>query len=83
MYREMNIEEDVAWGTILADAVRHIAKALSEVGEESESNLLRRIQVQFNAELGTPSASATGSFVQACLENEFSPPPSGGNQTSR
>lgn len=65
MYREMNIQEDVAWGTILADAARHIAKALSEESEDSENILLEKIQAQLNAELNTPSSTATGGFVES------------------
>jgi hypothetical protein len=65
MYREMKIQEEVAWGTILADAARHIAKALSEGGEDSESNLLGKIQAQLNAELAMPSSVATGGFVDS------------------
>jgi hypothetical protein len=29
MYRDMNIDESVAWGTILADTARHIAMAMN------------------------------------------------------
>jgi len=64
MYREMNIQEDVAWGTILADTARHIARALSEEGDETEESLARRIMIQFNAELNSPSSPATGGFVE-------------------
>jgi len=65
MYRQMKIQEEVAWGTILADAARHIARALSEEGEESESTLLRKIVDQLNAELDTPSSAVTGGFVES------------------
>jgi hypothetical protein len=65
MYREMQIQEEVAWGTILADAARHIARALSEDGEDSESILLGKIRIQFNAELDAPSSVATGGFVES------------------
>ena len=64
MYREMNIEEEVAWGTILADAARHIAKALSEESEEAENTLLEIIRSQFNSELDAPTSPVTGSFVE-------------------
>lgn len=65
MYRQMKIQEDVAWGTILADTARHVARALSEEGEESESTLLRKIIDQLNAEIGTPSSGITGGFVES------------------
>ena len=65
MYREMNIQEEVAWGTILADAARHLARALSEEGDGSERTLLGKIRAQFNAELDAPSSAATGGFVES------------------
>ncbi len=63
MYRERNIAEDIAWGTILADAARHIARALSEDGEETEAALLENIRVQINEELAAPTSPATGEWV--------------------
>lgn len=63
MYREMNVEEAVAWGTILADAARHVARALSEKGEGPEAALLEKIRAELNAELDAPSSPATGGFV--------------------
>lgn len=65
MYCEMKIQEEVAWGTILADAARHIAKALSEEGEGSETDLLGKIQAQLNSELDAPSSPAIGGFVDS------------------
>jgi hypothetical protein len=65
MYREMKIQEEVAWGTILADAARHIARALSEEGEDSEITLLGKIRAQLNAELDMPSSAVTGGFVES------------------
>jgi hypothetical protein len=65
MYRQMNIQEEVAWGTIFADAARHVARALSEDGEDSEGTLLGKIRDQFNAELNAPSSAATGGFVES------------------
>jgi hypothetical protein len=55
----------VAWGEILADAARYIAKALSEEGEDFESTLLEKIQAQLNSELDMPSSAATGGFVHS------------------
>lgn len=65
MYREMNIQEEVAWGTILADAARHIAKALSEESEETVESLTHNIMAQFNAELSAPSSPTTGGFIES------------------
>lgn len=63
MYRARNIEEAVAWGTIFADAARHVARALSEQGEGPEAALLDKIRAELNAELDAPSSPATGCFV--------------------
>jgi hypothetical protein len=65
MYTEISINEEVAWGTILADAARHISRALSKGSEESESVLLAKIQSRLNAELDAPSSPAEGEFVQS------------------
>lgn len=65
MYREMNIPEELAWGTILADAARHIAKALSEQNEKSEDSLLELIRGHFNAELDAPTSPAAGGFIES------------------
>jgi hypothetical protein len=61
-YREMNIQEEVAWGTILADAARHIAMALAQEGIGSEATLVREIKAAFIAELSAPSSAASGGF---------------------
>lgn len=74
MYREMNIDEEFAWGTILADAARHIAMALTSEIHDGESTALKRIQAQFNAELAAPSSKASGEFISS---DNNSPPESG------
>lgn len=63
MYRDMNIDEEVAWGTILADAARHIAMALHSGFGQDEQETLAKIREKFNAELAAPSSDATGEFV--------------------
>jgi len=64
MYREtMGIEEEVAWGTILADAARHIAMALSSGSGGSELNSLAKIREKFNQELASPTSDVQGEFV--------------------
>lgn len=64
MYRAMQINEEVAWGTILADAARHIAIALSEENQDLEGIVLEKIRSHFNAELAAPSSPATGGFIE-------------------
>jgi hypothetical protein len=64
MYREtMNIAEEVAWGTILADVARHISAALHSGYGADEMASLREIRVQFDKELKNPTSEADGDFV--------------------
>lgn len=65
MYRETTkVPEEKAWGTILADAARHLADALeSGYGVDAQA-ALRKIQDSFNAELGDPTSDAEGGFVK-------------------
>lgn len=65
MYREsMGIEEEVAWGTILADAARHISKGLHSGYGESEEQSLEKIRKNFNGELAAPTSKVQGDFVK-------------------
>lgn len=59
----MGIDEAFAWGTILADAARHIARALQRDGHSSEADSLARLVSHFNDELAAPSAELRGGFV--------------------
>lgn len=65
MYREtMNIQEEKAWGTILADVARHLANALeSGYGSDAQASL-RQIRDNFIAEIGDPTSDAEGDFVK-------------------
>jgi len=64
MYRDgMGIEEEAAWGTILADAARHIARALQRDGNLSETENLAKLVSHFNDEVGAPSSELRGGFV--------------------
>jgi hypothetical protein len=64
MYRDgMGIDEEVAWGTILADAARHIAKALQGDGNLNEAESLTRLVAKFNEEVSVPSSELKGGFV--------------------
>lgn len=65
MYREtMNIPEEKAWGVILADVARHLAKALESGYSANEAESLEKIRNSFFAELGAPTSEAKGGFVQ-------------------
>lgn len=64
MYREtMNVEEETSWGTILADAARHIAIALHSGYGGSEEDSLAKMQKKFNEELANPTSTADGGFA--------------------
>lgn len=64
MYRDgMGIDEEVAWGTILADAARHIAKALQDSGNPNEIESLAKLVAKFNDEVSAPSSELKGGFV--------------------
>jgi hypothetical protein len=64
MYRDgMGIDEEVAWGTILADAARHIAKALQGGGNLNEAESLATLVAKFNEEVLLPSSELKGGFV--------------------
>jgi hypothetical protein len=65
MYAEStSIDEAKAWGTILADAARHIANALHEGYGQGSADSLQKIQAQMNAELDAPRSPAEGKFVK-------------------
>ena len=65
MYREtMNIEEELAWGTILADAARHISMALSQGTTSNAADSLMKIRKRFNEELSDPTSDVQGGFIE-------------------
>lgn len=64
MYRDgMGIDEEIAWGTILADAARHIAKALQSGSNLNETKSLAKLVAKFNEEVTVPSSDLKGGFV--------------------
>jgi hypothetical protein len=64
VYEAEGIPEEKAWGTILADAARHIADALSSLGLRESDNALADIRRHFEAELDDPTSKRTGNLVQ-------------------
>jgi hypothetical protein len=57
MYREtMNIAEEKAWGTILADVARHVANALESGYAMDATRSLEKIRDVFLAELESPTS---------------------------
>lgn len=64
MYRDgMGVDEESAWGTILADAARHIARALHPEDAKKEGAALLKILRGLNEELRAPSSALDGGFV--------------------
>lgn len=65
MYREtMNIPEEKAWGTILADIARHIARALESGYSMDAARSLDKIRQHFLEEIADPTSEAKGGFLQ-------------------
>lgn len=65
MYREtMNVPEEKAWGTILADVARHVANALESGYSTNAADSLQKIRDSFMKELGAPTSEAKGDFVR-------------------
>ena len=64
MYRDgMGIDEESAWGTIPADAARHISRALHPEDAEAEEAALEKIRHRLNQELVAPTSDVKGEFV--------------------
>jgi len=64
MYRDgMGIDEELAWGTILADAARHIAQGLHPEDAQAEGAALQKILLRLREELATPTSDIKGGFV--------------------
>lgn len=64
MYRDgMGNDEELAWGTILADAARHISKALYPEDAKAEATALQKILHSFNDEVAAPTSDVKGGFV--------------------
>ena len=64
VYDAEGITEELAWGTILADAARHIADAIESLGLRDNEAALVAIRQAFNAELDKPTSSRSGNLVQ-------------------
>jgi hypothetical protein len=65
MYKEsMNIDEELAWGKILADVAKHISNALQELGSTNSNDSMLKIRDSFISEIDRPTSTATGEFVR-------------------
>jgi hypothetical protein len=62
--RHQGIEEDVAWGKVLADTIRHIANALHEDQGARPEETIRRHVKALEGELGEPTTRYRGRFIR-------------------
>jgi len=62
MYRETNVPEEKAWGTVLADVARHVANALESGYSVNAAESLPKIRDSFIKELENPTSDAKGDF---------------------
>jgi hypothetical protein len=64
MYHEnRTVEEQRAWGMILADMTRHIANALRDAYGFDAERSIDQIREAFVSELDAPTSEANGGFV--------------------
>lgn len=52
-----------AWGLVLADLARHIARAYEQTGGPDQAEALARIRTALEVELGTPTDDPEGGIV--------------------
>ena len=57
-------DEAIGWGILLTDVVRHVADALEKTKGISKTQTIEEIRRVFNDELDSPTAEATGGFVE-------------------
>lgn len=58
------VEEDVAWGRVLADAIQHLANALHERHGIEPQETVRRVLKALEVELAEPTTKHRGRFVR-------------------
>jgi hypothetical protein len=63
VYQAQGIPEEEAWGTILADAARHVSNALEASGQGNAEAILGEIRRNFDDELNSPTSKTKGDFV--------------------
>jgi hypothetical protein len=62
MWRAEGLDEPAAWGTLLADVVRHIGNALHEDAGLNQAEAVNAVVAGLLKELGEPTSDLTGSF---------------------
>lgn len=63
-----SIDESYCWGIVLADAVKHIADALTRQ-DKDRIETVAKIRASFLAELDRPTSSSAGEFVDEPSRN--------------
>ena len=62
MWKESGREEVPAWGKLMADTIRHIARALQEQYGYDEAETIEKILRSLDKELMDPSSKLSGKF---------------------
>jgi hypothetical protein len=64
VYAKEGIEKETfAWGMMLADAMQHVADALSSEGYGDREEILGGVIKGFEAEIGSPTSRRDGEFI--------------------
>ena len=63
VYKDNPVPEQKAWGIILADTARHVARGFAEESEFGEEEILTAIRMSFLEELGDPTSDIEGGFL--------------------
>ena len=56
-------DDPQAWGMLLADVTRHVARVYAAEGEATEEITIERIRLMFDAEMDAPSDPGTTSAI--------------------
>ena len=65
LYKDEEIEEESAWGFVLADTMRHLANAIAQDSESKRpDDVLDRIRRALEQELDEPTSSVRGGYVK-------------------
>jgi Domain of unknown function (DUF5076) len=62
--RHRGVDEDQAWGKVLADAIRHIANALHDEHGTAPEETIGRLLKSLEGELEAPTTTYRGKFVK-------------------
>lgn len=60
IYEQKGYDEAKAWGIIMSDFARHVAKAISQRNQKNEEQEMAKIRDSFLAEINMPSSDIEG-----------------------